>query len=179
MKNLSAILLTLLVLFNALGFYTVFLGWEYKNEASLLHSFDHGNYATEHEISIKIPVSIPYAVEQSEFQRVDGEFNYNGETYRLVKQKYSGDTLHIVCVRDVESKRIHQALKDYVKTLGNQSGESKDGKISLSFLKDYFKPVFAIDHQSSGWSSRLSAPISTSALCSFYFADIVHPPERA
>lgn len=179
MKNLTAILLTLLVLFNALGFYTVFMGWEYKNESRLLQSFDHGNYATEHEVSISIPVSIPYAVEQTEFQRVDGEFEYNGEKYRLVKQKYSNDTLHIICVRDVEGKRIHKALKDYVNTLAHQSGESKDGKISLSFLKDYFKPVFTINNQSYGWSSPLSASMINSALHSFYFADIVHPPERA
>jgi len=63
--------------------------------------------------------------------------------------------------------------------LAHQTGESKDGKVSISFLKDYFKPIFTINHQSSGWSAQLSASTINSALHSFYFADIVHPPERA
>lgn len=179
MKNLSAILFTLLVLFNALGFYTIFLGWEYKNETQLIQSFDRGNYNTEHEITLQIPVSIPYATDQADFERVNGEFNYKGEVYRLVKQRYSNDTLHIVCVRDVESKRIHSALQDYVKTLSAHADNSKNSnKITISFIKDYYQPLFAVSHQSWGWSSSLYHADGDAPFHSFYYADIVHPPER-
>jgi hypothetical protein len=179
-KKLVSISLVLLLLFNAMGFYTIFIGLEYKNEARLLQSFDNDSYDLNNTITIKVPVSIPYASNQEEFERVNGEFNYQGYSYRMVKQKYAMDTLHIICVKDVEGKRIHQALGDYVKNLVGQAPVTKgNGKVVLSFLKDYFQPLFAVVHTCTGWSSTIQLHSANSNFLSFYFADIVHPPERA
>ena len=180
MKNLTSILLVLLLLFNAMGFYTIFISMEYKHEARLLQSFDDDNYDLSNVITIKIPVAIPYAANQENFERLNGEFNYEGYSYRMVKQKYSMDTLHIVCVRDVEGQQINQALGDYVKNLaGNAPASKGNGKIIFTFLKDYFHPNFAIIHNTSGWSSTLRMKSGAPDFCSTYLADIVHPPERA
>ena len=34
------------------------------------------------------------------YERVNGEFEHNGEFFKLVKQKLENDTLNIVCIKD-------------------------------------------------------------------------------
>lgn len=177
-KGIS-ILMSVLVLFNALGFYGLFIGLEYSNELSQHRLFNNDSYDRSLEISIKVPLAVPYALDQSDYERVDGDFEYNGEFYRLVKQKLSHDTLHIICVRDFDSKKIHLALQDYVKTFTDKHPEGKtSAKTSLNFLKDYFQPQFSIIKLSTGWSSDVEVNTSLQNFTPDYFHDIVHPPER-
>jgi hypothetical protein len=114
LKRLTTICLVALLLLNVLGYYGVFVGLQYQNERSQLKRFDADLYDESETFTIKVPISIPYAVDQSDFERVDGEFEHQGQIYRMVKQRLSNDTLHIVCIKDHHETRITQALKDYV-----------------------------------------------------------------
>ncbi len=64
--------------------------------------------------------------------------NIKGEFYRLVKQKYQNDTLFMVCIKDHASKRIEQAVTDYVKTFTDKPIDTKhSGKVNTNFIKDF------------------------------------------
>jgi hypothetical protein len=106
-KSLTLVLLVLF-LFNVLGYYGVFVGLQFANEREMKALFDDTNFLPEEEITIKVPITIPYATDSREFSRVDGEFEHDGEVYRMVKQRYIGDTLYMVCVKDNNSKEIKQ-----------------------------------------------------------------------
>src|SRR5688572_3596354 len=99
---------------------------------------DKDLYSGSEAITIEIPVTIPYGVESSEYHRVDGEFEYQGEMYRIVKQRYSNNSLFVVCVKDVKGNRIGQALKDYVKTFSDKPADAKSqAKSHLTLIKYY------------------------------------------
>lgn len=152
MKRSVAILLIFLLLFNALGFYGLLEGWRYKSSKELVRKLDNREYSADETVTIKVPFNLPYQLTSQEFQRVDGEISYNGEFYRLVKQKFENDSLVIVCIKDHESQRIHQALADYVKTFTDNPVDSKpSGKISISFIKDFIPSVVSIAHLSDGY----------------------------
>ena len=180
MKKLSSILLIALLLMNIMGYYVVFIGLQYKNDVLITQRLDREQYEESQTVTIKVPIAVPYMSDNQDFQRVDGIFEYHGEFYRLVKQKYTQDTLVIVCVKDTENKRIHEALTDYVKTFTDKPGDHQaQGKYSVSFIKDYIPQTFELKSISTGWNSDLGVNNFTKTLIPSFFASIIHPPERA
>jgi hypothetical protein len=139
-----------------LGYYGVFIGLQLKTTQKMRENFDEDNY-THQEITFKIPLAVPYSTDSKEFRRVDGEFEHQGEIYRLVKQRLKSDTLFIVCVKDNVSKRISQALEDYVKTFTDKPANSKgNSKTIQNLIKDFICNAISIEKQNSGWEKTLS-----------------------
>lgn len=165
MRKLFSIVFVILLLFNFLGYYGLFLGLRYQNTQSLILRLDADDYKSSQTVTIKIPFTVPYATDSREFERIDGEFEHNGEFYRLVKQRLYRDTLSIVCVKDHESKRIMQALSSYVKTFTDKPVDTNQStaKIISRFSKDYISTSFELSTSAEGWRF------------SFAFCDIQDP----
>jgi hypothetical protein len=119
----------------------------------LVRRLDSQRYSEDETILLKIPVAVPYRMDSDSYERVDGEFEHEGEFYRLVKQKYQNDTLYMVCIKDHASKRIEQALEDYVKTFTDTpvNGQSA-AKNFTSFIKDFLPTSIEIATASNGWN---------------------------
>ena len=118
--------------------------------------FDEENYHHQ-EVTIKVPLTVPYSTDSREYSRVDGEFEHKGEVYRLVKQRLQSDTLFIVCVKDNASKEINQALEDYVKTFTDKPVSSKGNSKNIqNLIKDFLTQSISIEKQNSGWEETLA-----------------------
>ena len=180
MKKSLSILLSGILALNVFGYYGIFLGMQYRNDMAMLKAFDSNSYDQSREITIKVAVSIPYMPDQSNFERVNGKFEHQGEFYRLVKQRYSKDTLTVVCIRDIEHKKIDQVLTNYIKTFADKVPEnSPSSKITLNFLKDYLTTAFSIRSLSSGWAAPMIRSSSTGTLVPSFTSSITHPPKKA
>lgn len=162
LKKAVAIFLVFLLLFNALGFYGLLQGLQFKNTLDLVKRLDNKQYSKDETITLKIPFSVPYQVNSNAYERVDGQIQFEGEYYRLVEQKLSRDTLFVVCIKDHASKRIMAALEDYVKTFTDQPVQAKNtGKSFISFIKDFLPPSNLKSTVSEGWNySVVSTPIA-------------------
>jgi hypothetical protein len=162
-----------------MGYYAVFLGLKYQNDSYIILQLDAENYSEFEAITVKIPISIPYVADSRSFERVDGKFEYKGEFYRLVKQKFSQDTLHIVCVKDHRTKLIDEAMTSFVETFTDNPVDSHaNSKITIGFIKDYVPQTFGLLNQSYGWESSVAKPSFCKALKSTFSPSIIHPPER-
>lgn len=178
MKKLAAIWLAILILFNTLGFYGVLVGLRYKAKQDLVQRLDQDRYRQEETITLKVPLSVPYYIDDDSYERVNGEIEHQGEFYRLVKQKLVRDTLYVVCIKDGKSKQIKKALADYVKTFTDKPVDSKHrGKTPVSFLKDYIPSYFSISRETEGWNNSV---INKFALAFFYNRTIAvsSPPPK-
>lgn len=111
----------------------------------LLNRLDANQYSDDETIVLTIPLSMPYPTYQNGFERVDGEFEYQGEHYKLVKQKLENDTLFIVCIKDRESRKIFTALADFSKQANNLPTGSKQALNYLSKLFKDFTPTVVIE----------------------------------
>jgi len=179
-RKLVSIVFIFLLLFNVLGYYGLFFGLHYQNRQQLIQQFDAEQYQSLETVTIKVPLALPYASDAQEYQRVDGEFVHHGEMYRMVKQRHAQDTLYIVCIKDVQSTRIDQALADYVKTFtDNPSNGGHQAPTLPAFIKEYLVSTYTIRQATLGWSSDVRQAKEPAMLIDSFFASIVHPPERA
>jgi hypothetical protein len=150
MKRIVSIFLAVLVLMNIMGYYGIFLGLKYTHTTQIHHRLDTDSYTESETVTIKVPLAIPYAAD-TEYERVDGEIEHNGQSFRLVKQKLVQDTLYIVCIRDVKSDHLKQALAEYVKTFRDAPQNGPQQKIVPSFIKDFIQSSFDMGTSSTGW----------------------------
>ena len=158
MKRTITLFLLVLFLLNVLGYYGVFVGIQLNFEKEIRSKFDREGFTSDQEITLQIPISVPYATDAQEFTRVDGEFEYQGEMYRLVKQRYASDTLYIVCIKDVTSKEIKQALTDYVKSFSdNPSSEKNTTKTVQVFSKDFIPTSTSLQSVTTGWTVGITS----------------------
>jgi hypothetical protein len=176
MKKAFSYALLGLLLLNVMGYYGIFVGLKYRNTAQITERIDATAYNESEAITLKLPLSIPY-YGSTEYERVNGEIEHNGEFYRLVKQKFENDTLFIVCIRDIQNKKIHKALSKYVGSFSEQSSSNEITTVP-SFIKDYAPSSFSLGIASEGWSLGINyctAEISIFSLC----LSTQYPPPEA
>jgi hypothetical protein len=163
-----------------MGYYALFMGLQYRNDQEMNQKIDADNFNKSESMTIKIPITVPYATDSRDFERVNGKFEYNGEFYRLVKQKLSQDTLIIVCVKDHEHKRIHRAFVSYVETFSNTpvDTQSTTENIVINFSKDYISNTLTLRNLAQGWESNLLQLSSCETLAPAFYSLIIHPPEH-
>lgn len=179
LKRLVSILLLVVFLFNVGGYYLVFIGLHHRSDLLLSKKIETNRYDINETIELKIPVTLPYPLQQNGFERVDGKFEHQGTFYKLIKQKLENDTIYIVCIRDVESKRLANTLKDYVAKTNDLPANSKSAlNLFGKFLKDFESHETEILHRGQGWISVLAfADLTFTPLAAFLAQDA--PPPRS
>jgi hypothetical protein len=151
LKKTLSILLLFVFLFNVGGYYIVFWALRHQSDKQLTSLLDAGAYQQDETVEVKIAVAFPYSsLMVRGFERVEGEFEYKGDYYRLVKQKIQNDTVYVVCIKNKEEKRLVNAMTDYVKESNDLPGTAKK---ALSFfsklLKEYNSEPQEKDFQST------------------------------
>lgn len=147
---------------NTLGYYGIFFGLQYQNTVRMVKAFDEDQYDITKAVVIRMPIAIPYAVDSRSFERVDGAFEYKGEFYRLIKQKFERDTLQVLCIKDERHREIHQELVRYAEAGSNVVS-------TIGFIKDYLPNITILCCLSLGWETMLQAkPVITQQLYSYH-----------
>lgn len=87
-------------------------------------------------------MSLPYGelhADQS-FEKMNGDFEYNGEHYKFIKQKFQRDTLYVVCIKNEAKKKIDSAIENYTNASNDHPSQSKQTLNLLSKLFKDFRP---------------------------------------
>jgi len=130
--------------------------WVAKSRAKndLMVHLDADNYSSNDVVVIPVPLSIPY-LQQEGYERVNGEFEYQGQYYSLVKQRLENDTLFLVCIKDHKKKSLVNGLKEYSNLVNDlpASAEHSGGQFA-KFLKDYTSVAPVSILAGTGWSMQ-------------------------
>jgi len=176
MRKAVALFFLFIITLNIAGYYLVFEGWKYHN--SVTWSFDPDN-ANAHEFIVKLPMSIPYATQEKDWEKADGEFEYKGEMYRVVKQKIGLDAVYIACVKDQQGSKINQQQEEIARTFSDKPADAKQSVKSVpNFIKEYVSSVVSVNPSVFGWSFEVAYVRAPQNLVPSFSASIVHPPER-
>lgn len=134
-------MLLLVFLFNVGGYYLLFWGLRHQRDRELTHKLDTNGYNPEQTIKLRIPVALPYPLQTTGYERIDGRFEHNGEYFKLVKQKLQGDTLYVICIRDEATRELVNAMTDYMQ-LTQALPNSDAGQKALHFLSKLIKDCY-------------------------------------
>ena len=157
MKKLFAILLLIVFLFNVGGYYVVFVALRFQATVELTQRLDADQYSQDELVELRLPVNLPYPLQENDFQRVDGKFEHEGQFYRLVKQKLENDELIIICIKDKKEKQLDQSMKDYSKFANDIPSSSKKTQNILSkLLKDFESLESGTIQRSNRWLQNIS-----------------------
>lgn len=95
---------------------------------------------------------LPYQLNQQEYERVDGEFTYQGQLYRLAKQKHENDTLYLVCIDSKQEMLLTNSLNDFIKLSNDIPTTSKHAIYFIcKLLKDYQRETHEDLIAGAGW----------------------------
>jgi hypothetical protein len=178
-KKVFSIFFLALFLFNVGGYYIVYWGLHSKAKKDLLHRLDADNYSSEELIVISIPISLPYPLQQQGYERVNGEFEFNGEYYNLVKQRLENDTLFMVCIKDKTQKKLVTVLNEYSNYANNlPANASHTLDLFGKLFKDYTGTVLATLSVGTGWAIPILYGEGQFALLDLYYP-VISPPPRA
>jgi hypothetical protein len=134
------------------GYHSVFWIFRYHAEQDLMQRLEENRYTEDEQIVLAIPLSLPYPIVENDYERTNGEFEYNGEHYKLVKRKVEDNVLYLVCVRNVQQNKLQVAMSDLSKSFGNLPSQSKT---TLNLLSKLFKDFQSPAHAGPGGRSCL------------------------
>ena len=131
---------------------------ESKAKKDLVQRLDVDNFASSDLVIISIPMSLPYPLQQQQgYERVDGEFEYQGEYYRLVKQRLENDTLFMVCIKDHSKKKLEKVLNEYSNHANNlPQSANKTLDVFGKLFKDFTPNTITQITTGNGWSAAIS-----------------------
>ena len=122
---------------------------------------------------------MPYQVNFDGYERVDGEFESDGEFYKLVKQKRVNDTLFVVLIKDDHQAKLHKSLADFVQTNQDVPLSKSTSKLIEHFEKEFVSSISQLQVSSTGWCRKFSFGTLKQFYIRFYPSLLSPPPEFA
>jgi hypothetical protein len=155
MKKAFAILLLATFLFNLGGYYVFFWVLKVQSDRELSTLLDTGRYEESETFEVKIPLTLPYPLQSTGFERQSGQFEYQGEYYQIVKQKYEDDMLTIVCLKNAKANRLAKVSDAFSETSGANPLKEGSLNIPIKVLQEFVSGFSAQLSITSGWSQTI------------------------
>jgi len=149
MKRAAAILLLIIFLFNWFGYRLLSDYLQHRADTQLEAQLDQQQYNEASLIEIRVPLNMPYQSISSNFERYDGEIEFNGIHYKYVKRKVENGELVLLCLPNENRMRLQSARDEFFK-LVNDLQHNAQGKTSTpgSSIKS---PVTEYWDQQNNW----------------------------
>jgi hypothetical protein len=176
LKKAVSIALLFLFTFNLGGYYLLFRMLERQALTDISFRLDSEKIIDQELIEIKIPITLPYPVQEGVVEKRSGTFTHEGQSFSIAKQKYENDVLTVWCYRNIEVEKIRniETAVDRNSTEGKSENAalSIQSKISQDFLSDYISIVKVSD----GWIRTITTNESVPALQTVSREPAYNPP---
>ncbi len=153
LKKIVSTFLLLVFLFNAIGYYFLYLGLLYQSHIELTNKLDAEEYSGSETLIIKMPYTLPYQINFDGYERADGAFESEGEFYKIVKHKLVNDTLFVVLIKDKQEANLHKSLVNFVRDSSDVPLSKSIMKLIEHFSKDFISKLNYLQCDSIGWCS--------------------------
>lgn len=120
----------------------------------------------------------PYATDSEHYTRVDGEIEFEGTSYRMVKQKVQANILYVVCVKDERTRIATEEINEIIRRVAGRpmkdpSGGIKAGSLLLKFCFASWPSRIA---ESNGWVRKVVFGNTRDSYVYECIATPFHPP---
>lgn len=107
--------------FNFGGYRLWYAYVQNRSDRLLQASLDKEEYDPNDLITIKVPLSLPYVTDWSDFQRVNGEIEMGGRVYTFVKRRIFQGQLILLCLPDDHKTHLKTAKEDFFRLANDLS----------------------------------------------------------
>ena len=122
------------MLFSLVGYRWLFSAIENKATATLEQKISTGDFREDQLVEIQIPLNMPYYSDK-DYENIYGETDWNGEHYRYVKRKVSGNTLYLLCLPNTEKTTIVKAKNEFTKAVNDVPANNQGSQQKNNFIK--------------------------------------------
>ena len=156
----------------------LYQGLRYHADMSMNALLEKDVYEEHKTMTLKIPVPLPYQIYVDGYQKITGDFEYEGKFYSLIKQKLEKDTLYVVCINNILKTNLEKKMTTFERIINNWPDSSKkSSKLLLSFTKDYFLNTTTCICDIEGWSRRMAHSFDFSKTIEGSYFLLTPPPE--
>lgn len=138
LKNTLVFLLLVCLFAYHFGYHTAYFAVRMQVERDWVEKI-YGDGAAQLPAQVRlleIPITVAYMPDQTDFEETNALFEKDGQSYRIIKQRYYKDTLQVVYVPDTGRQKLKHVLAAWLKT-------QPDTPISppgISTVKPVFNP---------------------------------------
>ncbi|MEI9920858.1 MAG: hypothetical protein WDO14_19000 [Bacteroidota bacterium] len=178
MRRTLSLIFAILILFNTVGYMYV-LNWsegELERKAEELIDEHISEISGNLIFTIPVTTTVPG---DNEYHRIDGEFQFEGTLYRMVKQRVEGNMRYVVCVKDQETQIASEEINNVIAAVAGQPVKESGSSAmkALGSLLKYCDTSLATESSSAnGWSREyvFTYPEDTYSFTSV--RALFHPP---
>ena len=182
MKRAAAILLLIIFLFNWFGYRLLSDYLQHRSDTQLESRLDQHQYNEASLIEIRIPLNMPYQNVSSDFERYDGEIEFNGIHYKYVKRKVENGELVLLCLPNQNRMRLQNARDEFFKLVNDlQNPSPNKNSTPGNTIKN---PVTEYWQQQNNWHLEALAQqqhqytsLAIIVPSSPFITTLAHPPE--
>ena len=124
-----------------LGYYAVFYVQQKIIKQEIVQVIEKEALSDKDLIVFSIPITLPYQSDR-DYERVEGDFEYEGRYYEMVKKRLKNDTLYVYCINNLAQERLKANLSKHtaahISSLAGSENRSTTEKIIKQAIKDYF-----------------------------------------
>jgi len=178
LRGVVSIFLLTLLLFNCIGYYGLYVVVKKQISRTFREELDADEYAGGDAMIVKVPVRLPYQANFNAYERLDGEFERDGEFYRIAKYRIVHDTLLVVLVKSKREADLHGSVVDFALASSDSPVAKSALKLISGFLKEFIPHKSNVQTGSLGWYLALSPTRIDAPLISL-FLPLVSPPPKS
>lgn len=117
---------------------------EQQQSTQLELQLDNKQYDETTLIEIRVPVNLPYQTDWKEFERVDGEVEFNGLHYKFVERKLYGGEMIYKCIPNEGKDLLVNARENFFKLVNDLQTQQSSNKKSSS--NNHSVKTFSFDY---------------------------------
>jgi hypothetical protein len=141
MRRFFALILFALSLSLIYGHHAVYLLLNHRldREWSVRQSGSDPHMLRQYQASW--PVTLAYQPDQNEFVPSESTFELYGIHYRVIKQRYARDTLHVVYTPDIRKNRLDFSYRHFLRSIGGLEATGESLISCLKLMTVHYFPV--------------------------------------
>lgn len=155
MRRALSLCFATLILFNTVG-YCYVLNWLQGDvERKATELIDEHISEISGNLIFTMAVTELYQAAMTEYTRIEGEFTFEGESYRMVKQRVQGNLLYVVCVKDDMTDIATDKINELMAAVAGQPSKGSDAngvKVMSALLKYCDISTISENTSSTGWT---------------------------
>ena len=183
-RRILSVFFLMLVVLNTVGYYAFLVVVRDQASQRTRTRLEHGMHDVGGSLIVKVPaVTLPYTLETSDsYETVHGEIVYEGNVYQRIKQRFYGDTLYVMCVRDYAATAAKHQIDRYSRAFAGDT-EQQEAPVGIRIISSWATYYFLETHHlmalHEGWGRTQGASYAGSFYSYCDVAVVFRPPTNA